>query len=299
MPGNSCRLPCNQRAGSLARPSYPPCRSSSTHPRTSSCAAASQSQGKIKPSWSSTGVKLTTDAVDLVTVVESQAGQRAAVETAEMVGAAETAARAAEVSRGGGASIGSSSAATAKPGGRTCWVCKSDQHYVRDCPKQICQRCDGRGHNITKCGQMENAVMAIGVLCRTSTDDESPVCSEADLEAYTTLEVKTGKCFVSIIEEGRMRQIGECLWLLDTGAIGHFTYDLQLLGAYAECSRALRYAGGNTFPIVGTGTLRLSLRSGKRVVCVTLMNVAHVPGLSHHLLSLRRSADAGNKYIGT
>ena len=31
----------------------------------------------------------------------------------------------------GGASSGSSSAATAKPGGRTCWVCKSDQHYVR------------------------------------------------------------------------------------------------------------------------------------------------------------------------
>ena len=61
----------------------------------------------------------------------------------------------------------------------------------------------------------------------------------------------------------------------------------------------LRCAGGNTFPIVGTGTLRLSLRSGEGVVCVTLMNVAHVPGLSHHLLSLRRIADAGNKYIGT
>ena len=29
------------------------------------------------------------------------------------------------------------------------------------------------------------------------------------------------------------------------------------------------------------------------------MNVAYVPGLSHHLLSLRRIADAGNKYIGT
>ena len=34
-------------------------------------------------------------------------------------------------------------------------------------------------------------------------------------------------------------------------------------------------------------------------VCVTLMNIAHVPGLSHHLLPLRRIADAGNKYIGT
>ena len=32
---------------------------------------------------------------------------------------------------------------------------------------------------------------------------------------------------------------------------------------------------------------------------MTLMNIAHVPGLSYHLLSLRRIADAGNKYIGT
>ena len=29
------------------------------------------------------------------------------------------------------------------------------------------------------------------------------------------------------------------------------------------------------------------------------MNAAHVPDLSHHLMSLRRIADAGNKYIGT
>ena len=53
-------------------------------------------------------------------------------------------------SSGGGASSCSSSAATAKPGGRTCWVCKSDQHYVRDCPKQICQGCGEKGHYITK-----------------------------------------------------------------------------------------------------------------------------------------------------
>ena len=32
---------------------------------------------------------------------------------------------------------------------------------------------------------------------------------------------------------------------------------------------------------------------------MTLVNIAHVPGLSYHLLSLRRIAAAGNKYIGT
>ena len=93
--------------------------------------------------------------------------------------------------------------------------------------------------------------------------------------------------------------MGDDLWLLDTRATGHFTYDSRLLENYAECSRVLRCAGGNTFPIVGTGTLRLSLRSGEGVVYATLMNVAHVPGPSHHFLLLRRIPDAGNKYIGT
>ena len=202
-------------------------------------------------------------------------------------------------SSGGGASSGSSSAATAKPGGRACWVCEIDQHYVRDCPIQICQGCGERGHYINKCGQMENAVMAADMLGRTSTDDVSPVCSEADVEAYTTLENKTGECLVSMIEEGGIRQMGDELWLLDTGATGHFAYDPRLVENYAECSRVLRCAGGDTFPIVGTGTLRLFLRSGDGLVCMTLMNVAHIPGLSHHRFSLRRIADAGKKYIGT
>ena len=102
-----------------------------------------------------------------------------------------------------------------------------------------------------------------------------------------------------MMEEGGIRQMGDELWLLDTGATGHFAYDPRVLDNYAECSRVLRRAGGDTFPNVGTGTLRLPLRSGEGVVCVTLMNVAHVPGFSHNLLSLRRIADAGNKYIGT
>ena len=88
-------------------------------------------------------------------------------------------------------------------------MCKSDQHYVRNCPKQICQGCGERGHYITKCGQMENAVMAIDMLGRTSTDDDSPVSSEANVEAYTTLEIKTGECLISMIEEGGIRQMGD------------------------------------------------------------------------------------------
>ena len=169
---------------------------------------------------------------------------------------------------------------TAKLEENTCWVCKSDQHYVRDCPKQICQGCGEKGHYITKCGNMENAVMAVDMLGETSMDNDSPVCSEADVEAYTTLETKIGECLVSMMEERGIGQMGDDLWLVDTRATGHFTYDPRLLENYAECSRVFRCAGGNTFPIVGTGTLRLSLRSEEGVVCVTLRNVTHVLGLS-------------------
>ena len=101
-------------------------------------------------------------------------------------------------------------------------MCKSDQHYVRDYPKQICQGCGERGHYTTKCGKMANAAMAVDILGRTSTDDDSPVCSEADVEAYTTLEIKTGECFVSMMEEGGISQMGDDLWLLDTGATGRY-----------------------------------------------------------------------------
>ena len=137
--------------------------------------------------------------------------------------------------------------------------------------------------------------MAVDILGRTSTDDDSPVSSEADVEAHTTLEIKSGKCSVSMMKEGGIRQMGDDLWLLDTGATGHFTYDPRLLENYAECSRVLRCAGDNAFLIVGTGTLCLPLRSGEGVACVTLMNIARVPGLSHHLLLLRRITGTGNK----
>ena len=178
-------------------------------------------------------------------------------------------------------------------------MCKSDQHDVRDCPKQFWQECGERGHYITKCGKMENAGMAVDMPGRTSTDDDSPVCSEAEVGAYTTLEMKTSECLVSMMEEREIRQMGDDLWLLDKRATGHLTYDPRLLENNAECRMMLRGAGGNTFPIVGTAPLRLSLRSVEGVVCVTLMNVAHAPRLSHHLQLLRRIADAGNKYIGT
>ena len=67
--------------------------------------------------------------------------------------------------------------------------------------------------------------MAADMLGRTLTDNDSPVCSKADVEAYTTLEIKTGERLVSIMEEGGIRQMGGDLWRLDTWATGHFKKD--------------------------------------------------------------------------
>ena len=44
--------------------------------------------------------------------------------------------------------------------------------------------------------------MVVDMLGRASTDDDSPVCSKAEVETYTTLEIKTAEFFVSMTEEG-------------------------------------------------------------------------------------------------
>ena len=134
--------------------------------------------------------------------------------------------------------------------------------------------------------------MAINMLGTKPTDDDSPVCSEADVEAYTTLEIDTGECLVSMMEEGEIRQMRNCLVTLRM-TLDYLRIMLSAVGRYVVQEVTLSQSR------VETGTLRLFLLSGEGVVCVTLMNVAHVSGLSHHLLSLRRIADARNKYIVT
>ena len=50
-------------------------------------------------------------------------------------------------------------------------------------------------------------------------------------------------------------------------------------------------------PIEGIGNLPMSFWSGKDWVQVVLPNVAHVPLLGYNLLSLKRMADRGHKYV--
>ena len=60
----------------------------------------------------------------------------------------------------------------------------------------------------------------------------------------------------------------------------------------------MRTASGKRYPIEGYYDLPLTFRSSSGEVLLLLCNVAHVPSLSYHLLSLRVAADNGHTYTG-
>ena len=68
---------------------------------------------------------------------------------------------------------------------------------------------------------------------------------------------------------------------------------------YREAESFMRTASGTRYPIEGYGDLLLTFRSSRGEVPLLLRDVAHVPGLSCHLFSLRVAADKGHKYTGT
>ena len=64
-------------------------------------------------------------------------------------------------------------------------------------------------------------------VCGAPTKNGSSTSPEAEGEAYTTFGYEEGKCLVSYGQEvgDDMRMGDHQLWLLDTGASCHFTYD--------------------------------------------------------------------------
>ncbi|CAM9512280.1 unnamed protein product, partial [Sphacelaria rigidula] len=146
----------------------------------------------------------------------------------------------------------------------------------------------------------EDAVMAMGA---ADDSDSSSVCSVADGEALTSLDTTinddTGDYALSVERGGDSQQDKGEPWVFDTGAIQHFSHDSHGMTEYRECKgRVLRCAGGSTFPIVGRGNLSLAFRSDGQDVILKLVDVDHVPGVRHHLLSLTRVEHMGHTYTG-
>ena len=66
---------------------------------------------------------------------------------------------------------------------------------------------------------------------------------------------------------------------------------------YRKGGGVVRIADGLAVPIEGIGNISMSLWSGKDWVQIVLPNATHVPLLGYNLLSLKRMAARGHKYI--
>ncbi|CAM9922494.1 unnamed protein product, partial [Sphacelaria rigidula] len=177
-------------------------------------------------------------------------------------------------------------------------------HRVRNCPKRYCGRCGRQGHTFWDCPRStekkEDAVIATSA---ADDSDSSSVCSVADGEAFTSLDTTingdTGEYALSVERGGDSQQREGEPWVFDTGATQHFSHDSHGITEYRECKgRVLRCAGGSTYPIVGRRNLSLAFRSDGQDVILKLVDVDHVPGVRHHLLSLTRVQHMGHTYTG-
>ncbi|CAM9382668.1 unnamed protein product, partial [Sphacelaria rigidula] len=80
-------------------------------------------------------------------------------------------------------------------------------------------------------------------------------------------------------------------WVFDTGATQHFSHDSHGMTEYRECKGRVLCS---TYPIVGRGNLSLAFRSDGQDVILKLVDVDHLPGVRHHLLSLTRVQNMGH-----
>ena len=84
-----------------------------------------------------------------------------------------------------------------------------------------------------------------------------------------------------------------------SGASCHMSHSAIGMLNYRESNAYMRTASGSRYPIEGYGDLPLTFRSSSGNVPLLLRNVAHVPKLNYHLLSLRAVTDNGLTYTGT
>ena len=84
----------------------------------------------------------------------------------------------------------------------------------------------------------------------------------------------------------------------DSGCSQFMTPSADHMVNCREGGGVVRTADGRALPIERIGNLPMSFWSGKDWVQTVLPNVAHVPLHGYNLLSLKRMADRGHKYVG-
>ena len=172
--------------------------------------------------------------------------------------------------------------------------------------------CGGRGHDERKRPSPADMETALAEELPGS-DEESTTSSigAAGLMAeevnavceHPQAHVASGKCDGSAPTcgvEGLAMQVGEAMegWYFDAGASGHMSPSSEGMTTFQPCNNSLRVANGVTLPIEGKGNLVVEFQSGLESVRLQLHEVAYVPKLSYHLLSLSKAVEQGHKYIG-
>ena len=195
--------------------------------------------------------------------------------------------------------------------GPMCYNCRVRGHFAAVCKTKVCKKCGGRGHDESKCPSTADVETALAVELPGS-DEESTTSSvgaagfmaeEVDAVCgHPQAHVASGKCDGSVptcgVEELAM-QIGEAMegWYFDTGASGHMSPSSQGMTNFQPCNKSLRVANGVTLPIEGKSNLVVDFQFGLESVSLQLHEVAYVPKLSYHLLSLSKAVEQGHKYI--
>ena len=112
-------------------------------------------------------------------------------------------------------------------------------------------------------------------------------------------------CFIGVEVEKDVPPVGKLppettveRWVPDSGCSQFMTPSADYMVNYREGGVIVRIADGRAMPIEGIGNLPMSFWSGKDWVQVVLSNVDHVPLLGYNLLSLKRVAVRGHKYVG-
>ena len=120
------------------------------------------------------------------------------------------------------------------------------------------------------------------------------------MEAQAFAVSEAGKCSVTIGDAvgGVALDKQVVRYIADSAATCNMTPDADGLTNYRECSRPLGLANGEEISIVGYGDLTVNFRTDHRWVRVKMNDVAHVPQLSHNLISLPSMTLKGHTYMG-
>ena len=151
-------------------------------------------------------------------------------------------------------------------------------------------RCTGFGREESSCPS-DMAVMVMELLV-----SEEDLAVESQAFAATEAGKRNAAIDDRVGGEALDKQVVQ--YIADSAATCNMTPDADGLTNYRECSRPLGLANGEEISIVGYGDLTVNFRTDHRWVRVKMNDVAHVPQLSHNLISLPSMTLKGHTYTG-